>query len=218
MCRYISGAARPRAAGDPRRGPAELAAACQCVRKVTGVSPSRWQRRPGKVRGRDGERPTSRAARGPGAPPASTAGEDHARCGASDVRTRLGLGRLSTPRRSGTVERGGRVAGGRPRRSDRAADLARRRADPGERALAARGRRASHTRRPCSISRSEKSPHSGGRHDPAEVVLDLHRIGLGGELQPRREPRDVRVDGQTRLVEPDRTHARCRSCARPRAA
>ena len=44
----------------------------------------------------------------------------------------------------------------------RSADLERRRADAGERALLARGSRAMHTWRPCSMRRSESSPHSSG--------------------------------------------------------
>ena len=64
----------------------------------------------------------------------------------------------------------------------------------------------SQTWRPCSISRSESTPRSSGATMPFEVELDLHRVGLVGELQQRAQPGDVRVDRQAGQVEPHRPH------------
>ena len=60
--------------------------------------------------------------------------------------------------------------------------------------------------RPCRISRSEKRAALLRRHERVEVELGLHRVGLGGELEPARQPPDVRVDRQAREVERDRAH------------
>ena len=45
-----------------------------------------------------------------------------------------------------------------------------------------------------------------GRDERVEVELGLHRVGLVGELEPARQPPDVRVDGQTGQVERHRPH------------
>ena len=44
------------------------------------------------------------------------------------------------------------------------------------------------------------------RHEHVEVELGLHRVGLGRELEPARQPPDVRVDRQTGQVERHRAH------------
>ena len=53
-----------------------------------------------------------------------------------------------------------------------------------------------------------------GRDERVEVELRLHRVGLGGELQPARQPPDVRVDRAGRGGRTPPTARRCRSCAR----
>ena len=80
-----------------------------------------------------------------------------------------------------------------------------------------RGLRASHTWRPCSISRSESSPPLLGRHHRAEIVLDLHRI-VSSVSRSRCESRVtcVSTGSPGRRTRP--SAPRCRSCGRRRAA
>src|SRR6202140_5071192 len=45
-----------------------------------------------------------------------------------------------------------------------------------------------------------------GRDDTAHILLDLHRVGRGGEAELSGEPRDVRVHGKSRHPERDSEH------------
>ena len=54
--------------------------------------------------------------------------------------------------------------------------------------------------------RKLKSPHSAGRRNAVELVLDLHGVVLDRETQPFRQPADVRVDRQTGKTERHAAH------------
>ena len=81
-----------------------------------------------------------------------------------------------------------------------------------------RGRRARHTRRPCSMSRSEKRPRSSSGISRLRSCSTFTGSVSVGEPQPAGEPADMGVDragpgGRSRPSGP-----RWPSCGRPRAA
>ena len=92
-----------------------------------------------------------------------------------------------------------------------------------------RGRRASHTRRPCQMRRCGKRAQSARGHDPLQVALDLHRVVVSRQAEPLREPPHVRVDDDPLRVpelggddvgglarDPGQPHADPRAAAAPR--
>ena len=97
---------------------------------------------------------------------------------------------------------------------DRRARIAARRAQVGQDALLAGGRRASQTRRPCQISRCGKRAPVLARHELHQVALDLHGILLPREAEPLREPPHVRVDDDALRRRRARPRRRSPSCAR----
>ena len=69
-----------------------------------------------------------------------------------------------------------------------------------------RGRRASQTWRPCSISRSESRPRSSGATMPSRSSSIFTGSVSFVSLKPARQPRHVRVDGKPGQLEPHRPH------------
>ena len=124
-----------------------------------------------------------------------------------DRALRRGAGPLRRPpRRSTAPARSSRIGRDRSGGGSRAPTL------PADGQMSARtqspqrGRRASHTWRPCSMSRSESKPHSSGATMPSRSSSIFTGSVSFVSFSRCAEPRDVRVDGQAGQAEPDRPH------------